>query len=134
MAALPEGRQRPRVILTTPPDELHGLGMLMAESLLALDGARCIALGTQMPALEIQRAVAAHAADVVALSLSSAFPARQVGPLIAQLRALLPASVEIWVGGAGIARVTMPAGVRALPTLESAIGALDDWRAALRGP
>ena len=59
VAALPAGRavDRPRVLLTTFPGAPHGLGLLMAEALLALEGARCIALGTQMPALDVQLAV-----------------------------------------------------------------------------
>lgn len=130
IAALPEGRQGPRVILTTPPDELHGLGLLMAEALFALEGARCIALGTQMPALDVQRAARAHAADVVALSLSSAFPTRQVGPLVAQLRGLLPAAVEIWIGGAGAARARLPEGALRIETLPALLGAVAEWRAA----
>lgn len=51
---------------------------------------------------EIVAAVDAHGADAVALWFSAAFPARQVLPLVNQLRAALPASVGFWVGGSGI--------------------------------
>jgi hypothetical protein len=37
--------------------------------------------------------------------------------------------VELWVGGAGAARVTSGDGVRVLPTLADVVGALNDWRA-----
>src|SRR5450830_1603112 len=40
---------RPRVLLTTVPQERHSLGLLMAEVLLALDGAASISLGVQTP-------------------------------------------------------------------------------------
>lgn len=104
IAALPPGIRRPNVLLTTVPDEQHVLGVLMLESLLTLRGIRCVSLGTQTPLAEIVAAVEAHGPDVVALSFSAAFPARQVLPLVNQLRAALPASVGLWVGGSGIDR------------------------------
>ena len=130
IAALPAGAGEPRVLLTSVPDEQHVLGLLMVESLLALDGAECIALGPQMPLLEIARAATAHRAQVVALSFSAAFAQRQVPAVLEQLRALLPADVELWVGGAGAARVTPGDGIRVLPTLVDGVNALHDWRAA----
>ena len=132
IAALPAGAGEPRVLLTSVPDEQHVLGLLMVESLLALDGAECIALGPQMPLLEIARAAAAHRAQVVALSFSAAFAQRQVPAVLTQLRAQLPADVELWVGGAGAARVTSGDGVRVLPTLADTVDALHDWRADRR--
>lgn len=39
----------PRVLLTTVPQERHGLGLLMAEALLAIEGAHCVSLGVQTP-------------------------------------------------------------------------------------
>ena len=98
----------PRVLLTSVPDELHVLGLLMVEALLTLEGAACIPLGTQMPLLEIARAAEAHRADIVALSFSIAFPQRQIPALLQQLRMLLPAHVALWVGGRGAQRVTPP--------------------------
>ena len=130
IAALPGGPRRPRVLLTSVPDETHVLGLLMAEALFALEGAECIPLGTQMPLLEIARAAEAHHADIVALSFSVAFPQRQIPALLQQLRMVLPASTQLWVGGSGILRLTAPAGVRLIPTLEGAIEALAKWPAA----
>lgn len=104
IAALPPGTRRPKVLLTTVPDEQHILGVLMLESLLTLRGIRCVSLGTQTPLAEIVAAVEAHGADAVALSFSAAFPARQVLPLVNQLRVTLPRSVGLWVGGSGIDR------------------------------
>ena len=130
IAALPAGAGEPRVLLTSVPDEQHVLGLLMVEGLLALDGAECIALGTQMPLPEIVRAAAAHRAQIVALSFSAAFAQRQIGAVLAQMRALLPADVELWVGGAGAARVAATDGVHILTTLAAVLDALRDWRAA----
>lgn len=129
IAALPGGGQRPRVLLTSVPDEAHVLGLLMVETLLALEGAECIPLGTQMPLLDIGRAAAAHRADIVALSFSTAFPQRQIPGLLQQLRQLLPAPVALWAGGGGILRVTVSEGVSLLHSLDDALAALADWRA-----
>ena len=127
IATLPASR-RPRVLLTSVPDEQHVLGLLMVEALLALEGAECIPLGTQMPLLEISRAAEAHAADVVALSFSVAFPQRQISGLVQHLRQALPPEVALWVGGGGIRRLAAQSGVALLPDLSDAVSALQQWR------
>lgn len=119
---------RPRILLTTVPDEQHVLGLLMAECLLSLDGATCISLGTQTPLFDIRLAAVAHEADIVALSFSSAFPARQISPLLGQLRQMLPPALALWAGGAGTARLPAIDGIVALPTLEDALTALRGWQ------
>lgn len=119
---------RPRIVLTTVPDERHELGLLMVEGLLALDGATCISLGTQTPLMDISQAAEAHGADIVALSFSSAFPARQIAPTLNQMRELLPASVELWAGGAGMEKIQAIKRVSALVTLEDALAALRSTR------
>jgi MerR family transcriptional regulator, light-induced transcriptional regulator len=132
IAALPGGPRGPCVLLTSVPDEPHILGLLMVEALFALEGAECIPLGTQMPLLEIGRAAEAHRADIVALSFSIAFPQRHIPALLQQLRLVLPAGIELWAGGGGIARVPRLPGVRLLDSLDSAIAALAEWRATKR--
>ena len=134
IATLPSGSGSPRILLTTVPEEQHGLGLLMAEALLALDGARCVSLGTQTPLFDIAMAARSQLADVVALSYSSAYPARQIAPQLAQLRALLPGHVELWAGGggAGLARLPAQAGVLVMPLLPDALAALVGWRARNR--
>lgn len=89
----------PAVLLTTFPQESHGLGLLMAESILALEGCRCISLGTQTPLRDIVQAAAAHKADVVALSFSMSMNVNHVMDGLAELRQLLPAPQEVWAGG-----------------------------------
>lgn len=129
IASLPPPNAGPRILLTSVPDEPHVLGLLMAEALFALEGAQCIPLGAQMPLLDIAHATAAHRADVVALSFSSAFPTRRVGPVLAQLRELLPAEVAVWVGGDGAPPAAIPLGVSRLRTLADGVEALGAWRA-----
>lgn len=128
IASLPPGTGRPRVLLTTVPEEQHVLGLLMTEALLTLEGAACISLGTQTPLADIRQAALAHRADIVALSFSAAFPQRQVLPLLAKLREMLPPGMAIWAGGVGVERLGAPDGVRLITELAQAMAALADWR------
>ena len=122
-------RHPPRVLLTTFPNEQHTLGLLMVEALLSLEGVYCISLGAQTPLAEINRAVAAHKADVVAVSFSAAFNKKQAATRLMELRAVLPSKTLIWAGGAGIGRLSGSiAGVELLSGLESVIDKVKDWR------
>lgn len=132
IAGLPAGGG-PRILLTSVPEEQHMLGLLMVETLLALEGAACIPLGTQMPLLEIARAAEAHQADIVALSFSIAFPQRQVAGLLQHLRQVLPPNVALWAGGMGIRRQAALPGVALLATLDEAVAELGAWREAHPG-
>lgn len=119
----------PQVLLTTFPQEQHGLGLLMAEAMLVLEGAQCVSLGTRTPIAEIVQAAAKQRAQIVALSFSGAMNANQAAEGLRELRALLPQSVEIWAGGACPALVRRtPAGVCVLD-LGSLHSAVDGWRA-----
>lgn len=128
IGALPPGLGRPRILLTTVPEEQHVLGILMLEALLTLEGAACVPLGTQTPLADISQAARAQQADIVALSFSAAFPARQVIPLLQQLRALLAPDVALWAGGAGVERLAAPAGVLLMTNLAGALDELARWR------
>ena len=89
----------PRILLTTLPGEVHGLGLLMAECFMVLEGCHTIALGVQTPLPDIVTAADASEADVVALSFTAAQNPRDVRAALGQLRERLPAHVEIWAGG-----------------------------------
>ncbi len=128
IAAVPGGR-KPKVLLTTVPNEPHALGLLMLEAVLSLEGAQCISLGTQLPLMDIAQAAKAHQADVVALSFSAAFAARQVPGLLSQLRSAMPATVRLWAGGAGVRKAAVPAGVEVFTSLDDAADAVTHWRA-----
>lgn len=120
----------PQVLLTTFPGEPHGLGLLMAEALLAIDGARCLALGVQTPLWDIVLAAQAHRCDVVALSFTGCTVPNQVVESLSELRAKLPAAVEIWAGGAASVLHRRPvAGVTAMARLEQIPLELQRWRA-----
>ncbi len=125
--AVPAG-EGPVVLLTTVPEEAHGLGLLMGEAMLALHGARCINLGTQIPLTDIVRAADAYAVDVVALSFSSSFALRRIPPLLQQLRAALPPSVDLWAAGATASRLAPIEGIAVLGSMDDALAALDAFR------
>lgn len=124
------GEGRPRVLLTTFPQEPHGLGLLMAEALMSLEGARCVSLGTGTPLWDIVLAAQALRADVVALSFSGCMNPNQIVDSLAELRAKLPSAVELWAGGAAPALHRRPvAGVRPIARIEQAREELAAWRA-----
>ena len=119
----------PTVILTTVPGEPHGLGLLMTESLLSLQGCRCLSLGVQTPLWDAVLAARAHRADVLALSFSSALNAAQVVDSLAELREMLPATIGIWAGGDTPAlRRHRLAGVEVLAGLHEIAPQIARWR------
>ncbi|AVP57359.1 MerR family transcriptional regulator [Pulveribacter suum] len=130
----PAGSAGPRVLLTTLPQELHGLGLLMVEAVLALEGCSCISLGTQTPAGDIVQAARAHRADVVALSFTNAAAGTQVLSGMRELRERLPGDVALWVGGGCLALYRRPLeGVTALRELSGLPALVAQWRSDCRG-
>lgn len=122
----------PRILLTTVPFEAHGLGLLMAEALFALEGCKCISLGTQTPISDIVRAASTQRADIVALSFTASLAPNVVLDSLAELRAQLPAAVQIWTGGACpvLQRKTFE-GITTLAGLAAMPAAVARWRQAL---
>jgi DNA-binding transcriptional MerR regulator/methylmalonyl-CoA mutase cobalamin-binding subunit len=129
IATIPAGTGRPRVLLTTLPQEPHGLGVLMAEAMFALEGASCVPLGVQTPLPEIAAAARAQRADIVALSFTPVVSPNHVISGLADLRARLPEASEIWVGGsAPVLRRRPPPGARVLVSLVDIGTAVAAWR------
>jgi methanogenic corrinoid protein MtbC1 len=130
---LSDTQASPRILLTTLPEEQHGLGILMLAALLSLRGAYCISLGTQTPVQDIALAAVAHKADVVALSFSIVYPQRRILPALAELGQRLGETIEIWAGGDGCTRLhSPPARTHLHPGMDQALAALGEWRAAHR--
>jgi len=124
----PQGRT-PRVLLTSLPQEHHGIGLLMAEAMLAVEGACCISLGTRTPLVDIVKAAAAHQADIVALSFSSSYPETRAVEALKQLRQTLPAAMRVWAGGVGAARMRKPPeGVQPVVDFQQMIELVNQWR------
>ncbi len=127
-------RGYPRLLFASPPEEVHVLGLLMAEAVLADQGAHTVSIGARVPFDDLKMAVSACKADVLALSFSFAYPERRVGPTLVHLRRLLPLKVEIWAGGAGLAGVRRPPkGVRLFPDIQESVDALLDLARHKRG-
>ena len=122
---------RPRVLLTTFPGEPHGLGLLMAEAMFALEGARCLSLGVQTPIWDIVLAAGAHRADIVALGFTGCMNPNQVVEGLTELRSKLPRQMEIWAGGTApvLHRRTVD-GVVPISTLAAVQPEVQRWRDA----
>ncbi|MCZ8251177.1 MAG: cobalamin-dependent protein [Hylemonella sp.] len=120
----------PRVLLGTLPQEHHLLGLLMAETMLSLEGCECVSLGANTPVAEIVRAALANRAQIVGLSFSPASNTPQLQQSLLDLRAQLPDDVQLWAGGSHPSlRKRLPVGVVAVDRLEQIPELLASWKA-----
>jgi DNA-binding transcriptional MerR regulator len=126
-------RLRPReglpvILLALPPGEHHLLGLLMAEAVLAEEGATTINIGSGIPLNNLKLAAITCKADVVALSFSFAHPSKDILPTILHFRRLLPPEIQIWVGGAGISVIRKkPKGVDFFYDFKDVVFALNNF-------
>jgi methylmalonyl-CoA mutase cobalamin-binding subunit len=132
MAARPQAQAgvRPRVLLATLPEESHGLGLLMAQAVLALEGCSCTSLGVRVPLQQLLAAAGAFHADVVGLSFAASMNPAHVLRGLEQLRAGLPPAVALWAGGSSpaLARHKV-AGVLRVPDIRDLPAVIAQWRA-----
>jgi methanogenic corrinoid protein MtbC1 len=121
----------PRVLLATFPEESHGLGLLMAHVLLALEGCPCTSLGVRVPVQQVIAASSAFRADVVGLSFTASMNPAHVLRGLEQLRGELPPRVPVWAGGSSpvLARHRI-AGVQPVAHIRDVSGAVAQWRSA----
>jgi len=89
----------PQVLLTTFPQEPHGLGLLMAQAMFALEGCPTVSLGVRLPIEQIAASARAYRADLLGLSFTGCQNPAHVQRGLEELRGLLPVSVRIWAGG-----------------------------------
>lgn len=119
----------PRILLTTLPQERHGLGLLLVEAMCVAEGAHCISLGVQTPLPDIVDAARVQAVDIVALSFSVAMNPRQTLDGLTELHTRLDGAAELWAGGGNAAlKRRRPPFVRVF-TLADISGAIAEWRA-----
>lgn len=118
----------PRVLLSTPPEELHTLGLQIVEIELSLQGACCIGLGAQTPGTEIAEAAEGCDIDIVGLAFSAAFPKRNSTRFVTELRRHLAPALELWVGGQGAAHLAQIPGIRCIRDLDELEAAIHGWR------
>jgi len=129
IANVPRTPAAPRVLLTTLPNEQHGLGLLMAEAMLVLEGAQCVSLGVETPVWDIVRAAVSQKADIVALSFSQGYPPAQAVDGLTELRRRLDTTVDLWVGGGSEALGRrMPGAMLAISNLRAIAPAVAAWR------
>ena len=131
IASVPEpaAADSPRVLLSTFPGEPHGLGLLMAEAVLALEGCRCVSLGVQTPLWDMVLAATALRSDIVALSFSGCMNPNQVADGLSELRTKLPPRVALWAGGSAPVLHRRPVhGVQSFNTLADMPTALQQRR------
>lgn len=119
----------PRILLTTVPQERHGLGLLMAEALFALEGAHCVSLGVQTPLADIVEAARVQSADIVALSFSSVLSPRAAIENVTELQARLGAATQVWAGGSCAALARRQLGPQRVLDLHDIRSAVARWRA-----
>jgi methanogenic corrinoid protein MtbC1 len=98
-AQSPNGRS---VVLATPPEEYHDLGLRMTADRFALAGWTVHLLGANVPASELIAAARKLDADAIVLSASTHFHRLSLRPYVDEVAAALP-DVRIWVGGAAFA-------------------------------
>lgn len=132
MGNLREADQPPRLLLTTPPEENHTLGILMVEALLRLEGVDAICFGAQMPARDVVQATQKHKMQVVALSFSASYPTTRAIEYLEDVRFRLPASVAVWAGGTSLRSTRRSVeGVQFIHELAGLRQAVHNWRAAM---
>ncbi len=90
------------VILASLPSEKHGLGLLLVEAVLSMQGYRCINLGNDLSIDQLIRATIDFDADILGLTFSAAYPSRRLKQHIADTRHALPSHIDLWLGGAGV--------------------------------
>lgn len=126
---LREPTKAPRILLTTPPEETHTLGILMVEAMLRLENVDAVCYGAQMPVRDVAQAVSRHKMNIVAVSFSASYPASNAVNYLEELRFKLPLAVDIWGGGAALrsTRRTVEA-VSFMHDLKSMSQAVLAWR------
>jgi len=106
----PQCTGSPRILLTTMPGELHGIGLLMAACLCALEGLEILLLGVQTPLEEIVRGAVENRCTIVGISCSTHINRRTIATQLVRLRKQLRTDILIWIGGDGVSelRTSLP--------------------------
>ena len=94
-------REGIKILLATLPGDLHGLGLVMAEAVLALEGVGTVVLGADNPIKEIASTARSAGVTHIALSISRGLAQMGVGKLVAELMEEVP-DAEFILGGGGV--------------------------------
>lgn len=90
-----------KLLVTTPAGERHVIGAALVGAAAAVDGWNVLYLGADLPAEEIAHAARTAAVRAVAVSVVYAEPRKSMLAELRALRASLPPTMPLIVGGAG---------------------------------
>ena len=127
LRSLPRTGEATRALLTTLPGEQHGIGLLMAACMLALEGTEVLLLGVQTPPDEIARGAVEGGCSIVGISCSEYMHRRTITTQLIRLRKLLPDTTNLWAGGGGVKGIpAMPSGIQLFTNLDQISAALQN--------
>jgi len=113
------GAPTPALLFTTLPGDRHELAVLVAAVTAADLGANAVYLGPDLPPGEIALAAERVDAAAVVAGVSRFNGAAVRAHSLRELRRVLPRSVALWVGGAGLEGLELPSGVEAVASLDA---------------
>jgi MerR family transcriptional regulator, light-induced transcriptional regulator len=128
LAAFDDAQDGPIVILTTLPDEVHGLGLSMVALYCAVSQVVPRVLGLSTPPEQIVSA--AKALDAAAIGISVVLPPdpARVAKQLKWIAAELPKRVRVWAGGHGASLLGLKGDaidvVQSWSDLDAVLGAL----------
>lgn len=107
------------VVLASLPNENHALGLQVAALAITVAGRAVRVLGPHLPSEEIVHAAEVLDAAAVGVSMSVFAQEEETARELEVIRKALPKVIEVWVGGAGSARLErLSGGIKRLPTLD----------------
>jgi cellobiose phosphorylase/methylmalonyl-CoA mutase cobalamin-binding subunit len=118
----------PRLVVSTPPGQVHELGALMVAASAAAEGWAVTYLGPNLPVADLVSAVGQAGARAAAISAVHRPEGSDLMTALRDMRAGLPQRVPLLVGGAGVAGVRREAEAAGAVVIES----LPELRALLR--
>ena len=118
----------PRLVVATPPGQVHELGALMAAVSAAAEGWAVTYLGPDLPVADLLSAVAQTEARAVAISVVYLPDGRDVVGALRETRAGLPSRVPLLIGGAAAPAIQLEPEVAGVVVISS----LPELRALLR--
>lgn len=102
LAALNPRIDTPRLIVTTPKNQMHEIGALLVGIAATIQNWNVVYLGPNLPFQEIADAAAKSRADAIALSIVFPLSDQDLAEELVNLRRLVGDSMPIFVGGSGI--------------------------------
>ncbi|MBA3893925.1 MAG: MerR family transcriptional regulator [Gemmatimonadales bacterium] len=118
----------PRLVVATPPSQVHELGALMVAASAAAEGWGVTYLGPDLPVADLVSAVRQTDAQAVAISAVHVPKGGDLLGALREMRAGLPTRVPLLVGGAATPEIRSQAEAAGALVLAS----LPDFRALLR--